>query len=148
LVPSKFWEGFRGEPMLRRFLLMVLGMGLGAIAFGLSEALLVDLRPAAGYPMPLDYPPPPNFYAEDGRPLAMAQVASFAALFLLIRWWRQADPLRAARISLWAVFVSVLVAGVVAHVLQFPQPWLPMAAGAISVSVQLASPRLRRTKRL
>ncbi len=145
LVPAKYWEGFRGEPMLRRFLLMVLGMGLGGIAFGLSEFLLVGLRPAAGYPTPLEYPLPPNFYAEDGRPLMMAEVASFAALFFLIRWWRQADPLRKARFSLWTVLVSAVVAGAVAHVLQFPQPWLPMVAGTISVAVQLASPRLRRT---
>jgi hypothetical protein len=67
---------------------------------------------------------------------------------LVLRWWHQADPLRRTRISLWSLLVSVLAAGVVAHVLQFPQPWLPMAAGAISVSVQLASPRLRRAKRI
>ncbi len=144
LVPSKYWEGFRGEPMLRRFLLMVLGMGLGAIAFGLSEALLVGLPPAAGYPTPPTYKLPPNFYAADGRPLLMAYVACFAALLLLVRWWRQADPLRKTRFSVWTLLVSVVVAGCVAHVLQFPQPWLPMAAGVISVSVQLASPRSRR----
>ena len=30
--------------------------------------------------------------------------------------------------------------GLVAAAWKFPQPWLPMVAGAISVSVQLASP--------
>ena len=34
LIPSKFWEGTRGDAMLRRFILMVIGLGLGALAFG------------------------------------------------------------------------------------------------------------------
>ena len=50
LIPSKFWEGARGDPMTRRFLLMVIGMGVGAAAFCASEWLMVGLPPAAGYP--------------------------------------------------------------------------------------------------
>ncbi|MCG2683968.1 MAG: serine/threonine protein kinase [Planctomycetales bacterium] len=148
LVPAKFWEGFRGEPVLRRFLMMVLGMCVGAIAFGLSEALMAGLPPAAGYPDPPGYKLPPSFYdAVDGRPLLMAHVACFGTLFLVMRWWRQADPLRPTRISPWAVFLSVAVAGLVAHLWQFPQPKLPMIAGTISISVQLAAPWMRPANR-
>ena len=148
LVPAKFWEGFRGEPVLRRFLMMVLGMCVGAIAFGLSEALMVGLPAAAGYPDPPGYKLPPSFYdAVNGRPLLMAHVACFGTLFLVMRWWRQADPLRPTRISLWTVFLSVAVAALVAHLWQFPQPKLPMVAGMISISVQLAAPWMRPAKR-
>ncbi len=148
LVPAKFWEGFRGEPVLRRFLMMVLGMCVGAIAFGLSEALMAGLPAAAGYPDPPGYKLPPSFYdATDGRPLLMAHVACFGTLFLVMRWWRQADPLRSTRISLWTVFLSVAVAGLVAHLWQFPQPKLPMVAGTISISVQLAAPWMRPAKK-
>ena len=148
LIPSKFWEGARGDAMARRFLLMVIGMGVGAAAFCASEWLMVGLPPAAGYPKPLAYKLPPSFYAVDGRPLLMAYVASFGTLFLLVRWWLQSDPLRAARLSLLKLVFSIVVAGVVAWAWQFPQPWLPMVAGAISVSVQLASPWRRPGKRL
>lgn len=65
---------------------------------------------------------------------------AFGALFLLLRWWRSADPLRASRLSLFSVFVSGLVALIVSDALGFPQPWLVMVACAMSVSVQLASP--------
>jgi len=33
-----------------------------------------------------------------------------------------------------------VMAGIIAGILDFPQPWLPIVAGAISVTVQLSSP--------
>ncbi len=148
LITSKFWEGRRGEALLRRFLLMVIGLGVGLVAFGLSEMLMVSLPPAAGYPKPPAYRLPASFYAVDGRPLLMAYVACFGTLFLLIGWWRQTDPVRSTRLSLGKLILSVVAAAVVASLWQFPQPWLPMVAGTISVSVQLASPRIPSGKRL
>ena len=149
LAPAKYWEGYRGDPILRRFLMMVIGMCVGVIAFGLSEALLVGLSPAPGYPTPPAYKLPTFFYdAADGRPLLMAHVACFGTLFLLIRWWRQADPLRKMRFSFGTVFGSVVAAALIAYLWQFPQPVLPMIAAVISVSVQLATPWQRPAHRL
>ena len=147
LITTKLWEG-RGDPVPRRFTLMMIGMGVGLAAFGLSEILMVSLPPAAGYPKPPGYHLPPNFYGVDGRPLLMAHVACFGTLFLLMGWRRHTDPLRWTRLSLGRLIVSVVVAGVVALMWQFPQPWLPMVAGTISVSVQLASPWMPPSKRL
>ena len=140
LVLSKLWEGVRGDPMVRRFILMIVGMGVGAVAFGASQWLMVGLPAAAGYPEPPAYRLPLSFYAIDGRPLLMAYVGCFGTMFLLVRWWLQTDPSRSTRLSLWKLTTTVLVAGVVAWAWQFPQPWLPMVAATISVSVQLASP--------
>jgi hypothetical protein len=140
LLPAKLWEGTRGEAILRRFAMMAIGLGLGALGFVLAEALFVSLPPKAGFPEPSQYQLPHTFYAGDGTPLAMAFLACFGTLFLLLRWWRQADPLRGSRLSLWSIIVSVAVAAVVASVWHFPQPWLPMVAGIISVAVQLSSP--------
>jgi len=148
LIPSKFWEGTRGEPALRRFILMVVGLGVGGLAFLTAATLMVALPPTAGYPLGPDYKLPPSFYdALDGRPLVMAYAACFGTLFLLMRWWRQANPLRSTRLSLWSLILSMAVAGAVAAAWQFPQPWLPMVAGTISVSVQLASPWVHPGKR-
>lgn len=146
LIPSKLWEGTRGDPITRRFLSMVVGMGIGAFAFALADWLMVGLPPAAGYPQPLAYKLPQNFYAVDGRPLLMAYVACFGTLFFVVRWWLQAEPMRTRRLSLWKLFVGVFVAGAAAWALQFPQPWLPMAAAVISMSVQLSAPWRRRAK--
>lgn len=150
LLPSKFWEGHRGEPMLRRFILMVAGLGLGVLAAGVAALLQVGL-PAdpefvSGRP---HYALPTSFYA-DGTPRLLAYMACFATLLAVLRWWRQADPLRTTRMSLWAMGFCVVVAWIVATVWHFPQPWLMMVACAMSVAVQLASPwvhpRLRRLR--
>ena len=157
LIPSKFWEGTRGEATLRRFVMMVIGLGMGALAFGAAEMFAVDLSVGPDYGnefmLSPDHPWPSSFYTEYGRPQEMAFLACFGTLFLLLRWWRQADPLRSSRLSLWSIFVSVLVAAVVASLWSFQQTsWLVMFAGAMSASVQLASPwvspreRARRKK--
>ena len=74
-------------------------------------------------------------------------MASFGTLFLLIRFWRLADPMRRRRVRLWPILLHVCVGVVVAAFWQFPQPWLPMVAGAISASVQLSSPGVPRRNR-
>jgi hypothetical protein len=148
LIPSKFWEGTRGEAMLRRFILLVVGLALGGLAFVAANAFLVELATLANFPPPArSFGLPANFYGPGGEPLLLAFLASFGTLFLAVRWWRQADPLRSTRLSLWSLLVCVVVAALVAAVWQFPQPWLPMMAGAISVSVQLASPWVHPRRR-
>jgi hypothetical protein len=148
LIPSKLWEGRQGEAVLRRFVLLVVGLAVGVFAAGAASFLRVSLPYGSeqflrlhNYGLPLD-----AFY-HGSKPLALAYMAVFGTLFPTIRWWRQADPLRRTRLSLWSVFVSVLVACVVAALWLFPQAWLMMAACVISVSVQLASPWLPSRRR-
>jgi peptidoglycan biosynthesis protein MviN/MurJ (putative lipid II flippase) len=108
----------------------------------------VSLPPSPNFRTP-HYSLPQNFYSlVDGRPMIMAYLACFGLLFCLLRWWNQADPLRSKRLKIWSVLVSVIMAGVIAMFLDFPQPWLPMVAGAISVSVQLSSPWAHPGKQL
>ncbi|MEI8374192.1 MAG: serine/threonine-protein kinase [Planctomycetota bacterium] len=140
LITAKFWEGSRGERMVRHFILMTIGLGLGLVAFGMAEVLLVRLpidhdlanRAAAHWV-------PPVFY-QDSRPMAMAYMAAFATLLGVLRWWQDADPLRSTRLSLWSLLVTVVFAYIIATAWQFPKPWLMMVAGCMSVSVQLSSP--------
>jgi hypothetical protein len=150
LAASKFWEGTNGDPMLRRFILMVAGLALGLLAYGVADALWVNLPPndnlpsgphvAVAMPQALHYRLPSTFYGDDGRPLAMAFMAAFATLLALLRWWRQADPLRSSRLKLGSVIVTAIWAAIVAGLWHFPQPWLIMAAATMSVAVQLAAP--------
>jgi hypothetical protein len=137
LVPSKFWEGGRGEPMLRRFVLMVIGLGVGLVSFATAVHLKVDLPHDRGFGE-IGYNLPAAFYGSDGSPLLAAHVAALGTLFLVLRWWRQADPLRSTRLSVWAMIVGALAAWLIAAVWLFPQPWLAMVACAMSASVQLA----------
>jgi hypothetical protein len=139
LLPSKLWEGTHGDAALRRFVMMVLGMALGELAFFAANLFMVELPPSPNMDAPLYHHLPQNFYA-DGRPMLMAYLAVFGALFFIMQWWKQADPLRSKRLRLWSSFITVAVAAIIAMVMEFPQPWLPMVAGAISITVQLSSP--------
>jgi hypothetical protein len=151
LAASKLWEGLRGDAMLRRFVLMVVGLGIGATMFAAAEFLMVKLPAAVTYSQfQPGFRAPSSFYDSYGQPLMMAYMACFGTLFLVLRWWLQADPLRRTRLSVFSVLLSILVAAIIAELWQFPQPWLPMVAGAMSVAVQLASPweRANRRKRV
>jgi len=139
LIPSKFWEGTNGDPALRRFVMMVMGLMLGALSYLVSLSFIVTLPPAPNFHN-VGISMPSSFYGIDGRPMLMAYLASFGTLFFMLRWWLQADPLRKKRVRIWSLLVSMVMAMIIAAFLHFPQPWLPMVAGAISISVQLSSP--------
>jgi hypothetical protein len=143
LIPAKFWEGCKGDVKLRRFTMMLAGLVVGLFVAAISAGLLVDLPNNVLLDMELDdltgLKPArltPTSVVSDLR----YYLVGFGALFLLLRWWRSADPMRTARLSLFAVFVSGLAALMISNALGFPQPWLVMVACAMSVSVQLASP--------
>jgi hypothetical protein len=142
LIAAKSWEGVDGDSASRRFFLMVIGLGVGMLACLSAEWLMVNLPESSVFPHfrmnPFRHAV--SFYAADGHPLMAAFAVGFGTLFLLVRWWRQTDPRRAARISLRSLIVSMIAAYIAAELWHFPQPWLPVTAGIISLSVQLASP--------
>ena len=147
LIPSKFWEGTDGDPMLRRFLLMVVGLGVGAAAVAGTGFLGVDLPNDHKSEMFGPHLIDRTIHAADLWPSVTYVLAAFGALFAVVRWWHPANPLRSTRLSLWSLFVCGLVAWVIADCCSFPQPWLPMVASAMSFSVQLASPWLSPNQR-
>ncbi|HUY36780.1 MAG TPA: protein kinase [Pirellulales bacterium] len=151
LVPAKFWEGRNGEPTLRRFVLMLLGLGLGVVAWGGKEWLLVNLShdwsQMEGM-LPLSETMLGEGFADaHGAPTVMGHMAYFAFLLMVLRWWRQADPSRPARLSLWPVLVTAGWAWGLQFFWRFPQPWGVMIAATMSVAVQLASPWFETRRR-
>lgn len=146
LVPAKLWEGKRGDAALRRFAMLVVGLGVGWAAFGFEKLLLVDLPVDKAFAERLVNKGPDllhttrTLYAEDGSPLAGAFLVYFGLLFLAVRWWRLADPQRTARLSLWATARTLLAAFVINLFWPFPQPWGLMVTAAVALSVQLAAP--------
>ncbi|HVC97440.1 MAG TPA: serine/threonine-protein kinase, partial [Pirellulales bacterium] len=133
LTTAKFWEGKSGEPNVRRFVLMLLGLGLGVVAWGGKEWLLVGL--------PYEWIDPVGQHAlgeqmfgngftdrAHGVPTLMGHMAYFAFLLMVLRWWHQADPLRPSRLSLWPVVVTAGWAWVLQFFWSYPQPWGVMIA--------------------
>jgi hypothetical protein len=141
LIPAKLWQGGREDVTLRRFAMLAVGLLVGAAAYGIQSGLLVDMP----YEMN-DHLPPPiahnnvwhNYYTVFGKP-TYAYLTYFAFLFFIMKWWRQANPLRHSRLSIWSVAVTVFFAGVANVIWPLPQPWALMVAATISISVQMAS---------
>jgi hypothetical protein len=137
LIPSKLWEGQKKEDaMLRRLTMLVVGLGVGLVAFGVQQALLVDL-PAASRAYPGQSPF--REWSQSANGLT-GYLTYFGFLFLVPRWWKSADPGRRHRLELWSTAAVVFWAWLVGMFWEFPQPWGLMVAAGACVALQLASP--------
>lgn len=144
LTFSKLWETHDGDNATRRFSMLGAGLGLGIAAYSLSQFLAVpwsDLPAIMNHSdcVAQDWE---GFYAADGSPMLPAYLAHFALLMGLVRWWRQADPLRSSRFSIFAVIGAVIGELIVNAVFRFPQPWGILIAVGSSMAIQLATPKM------
>ncbi len=148
LIPAKFWEGANGDAARRRFVMLVMGLMFGAAAYGLSDWLMVSLPYDARLSMTTRWDVQHTFFAADGSPLWTAYLAYFGFLFAVPRWWRQANPVRDTRLSIWYTVVAVFWAWLPAVFFwPFPQPWGLMLAAITAIAVQLASPWVPKDQR-
>ena len=144
LLAARLWELGHAIPGPRRFSVIAVGAAVGLMAWGAAELLLVRWPAAVasrGLLKPLWFTD--GFCTAEGEPLAGAYVVCFVVMFLLVRWWRQADPRRLKRLSITTLFGCAILAWIVAGLGRFPQPWLTLVAVSSSIGVQLASPWLR-----
>jgi hypothetical protein len=139
LIPGKLWEGREGDPILRRFVFLMIGLLVGAAAYGVFDGLLVHLPNQIDWDLNRPHRNLDQLYDSQGSPLLMAFMTYFGFLFLVPRWWRQADPLRRTRLSVVAAAVVGFWAWALHQFWPFPQPWGVMAAVTISIAVQLSS---------
>jgi hypothetical protein len=139
LVPAKIWEGRPGEAVLRRFTMMVLGLGLGVVAHGIKSWLLVDLPSGRSGPMRVEEVA--KVFSSGNLHELWSHVAYFGFLFVLPAWWYQAHPDRANRVGIIVTAIAVGWAALICTFWPYPWPWGIMTAATISLAVQLASPR-------
>lgn len=142
---AKFWEGTEGDEVLRRFVMMVVGLAIGVACFAACDMLAFRVTTHEMFNV-LELPRdliPSGMYAADGAPGLTAFLAFFATLFVALRWWRQVDPLRTTRFSLFATGVCVLAA----MIIPWQIPWGFLLAATISVSIQLSAPWMNAAER-
>jgi hypothetical protein len=148
LMSCKFWEGEAGEPLSRRFVLLGVGLLWGFAGYFGGDFLSVTLDPAAGDQLSSDpmlrnvYPS--SLFQESGGPSLASYLVYFGGLLSIIRWWKQADPLRATRFSLFTTGSTA----VGALFLPLPLPWGLMIAITTSAAVQLSAPWISGPQRL
>jgi hypothetical protein len=135
LLTAKWWErepGETAEQIPRRFILLAIGLLIGAIAWGIDAGLFLEMKFARS-----------ALYNQSGEPGLPAFLMYFGGLFVLMRWWLQADPLRSSRLALWPTALCAFWG----LFLPFPQPWGVLLATAISVAVQVAAPWVTTSQR-
>lgn len=152
IFSSKLTEGTRMAGSSRRLMMLVGGLALGALAFGLDQAFLVDygandfLGSASRYPIGrsavnrlVDF--------SSHQPTAAGYMIFFGLLFSLRHWWRHADSFRKRRVRIGSVILTFGLAVVLILMFPFPQPWGLIWATAISCIVQLSSPWVTKDER-
>ena len=144
LIPAKFWEGRKGDPTMRRFVLLLSGLIVGLFAAAMLSGLMLDLPHDGDWSIARDieiFEPHGALSDAAGQPTVFGAMAYFGVLLLAVRWWKMADPLRRTRLSIWSVFVCGLFAYMIPAVgVAFPQPWGVIVAVAVAVAVQMSSP--------
>lgn len=158
LVTNKLTEGRVEDQTPMRGLLLSLGAGVGLVAGLLSVGLPVGLPHQRDYGPELnnsfahemwDFPGVTSLLGIDGglQVTVPLSVAYFAFLFVMLRWWKQAEWMRNKRLSLLSVFGCVFWAWLLHIFWWFPQPTGMAVAAIIATSTQLASPWLPPSKR-
>ena len=168
LVPSKFGEGRVEDHTTMRFTLLVCGLLVGCFAWALTELLWISIphSPEIGTPQGIVSEPllspvsAGTLTASDGanwreadfavtrnrlRPAVF--LAYFGFLFVLIRWWRQADYTRTHRVSLWSVAWCGFAAFLLHYFWWFPQPTGFLLFVLIAFTTQMSSAWLPTSRR-
>jgi hypothetical protein len=114
--------------------MLVMGFSVGAVAFGITE-LLSFMPPQI---VEVEGLTPDRLFSTAGKPYMTAYLVYFGILFVVLRWWRQADPLRPRRFGFWNTAVVVLSAILLQALCPIPQGFL--IALNCALAVQLAAP--------
>jgi hypothetical protein len=136
LTLGKLWERDAGSASHRRLAMAVAGVGLGAAVAGLANYLGLNRSPlpSANVPLLSELLPLKMHSPWIGYPLF------YALMFLLLRWWREADSLRSTRFSFWNTTVDVVAAIVISQFVSVGTPGQLFLPAAISICVQLSAP--------
>ncbi len=160
MVPNKLAEGRVEDQAPLRFSLLIAGAMVGMVACGAAHMLDLQLpvsREVGIHPGDslaielLDMNPDPTLLAGFSNGLAPLQLSTatayFAFLFVIVRWWRQAEFARTHRVSFWSIAACSGAAFLLTFVWWFPQPLGAVLAGMVAFTTQLASPWMPPSQR-
>lgn len=142
IVPAKMWEGRTGDSIVRRLTLAGLGLGVGAVAAVLQQFLMLNdsqLLHVDGDGI-FNHGTIGRIHMLDaGLPTMAGFMMFFGLLFLIRRWWWQADSFRKARFRISSSLVTLFLGVVLSAILPFSEQLGAIWALAISAVVQLSS---------
>ena len=148
LIMNKAWEHRKGDTMVRRFGMLSVGLLVGLVSFAYAEAIHLNWANQATMEMDIYISPfSPETLAPAGSPGLLGHLAFFAGLFVMLRWWKNAESFRRTRFNVIAIGLCLIWGVVVGQFFHFPQPWSMVVAVVIAASLLIASPWLHPDKR-
>jgi hypothetical protein len=142
MAVAKFTEGTGADATTRRLAQAAAGLAVGFAAFGLDQFLLVDFthpgRDGRYYGLVNDVGGL-RFAWTDNEPGPAAYMAFFGMLFLLRKWWWQADSYRSKRLRVSSALLTAALGYVLTAFIYFPHAWGVVWAVVISCVVQIAA---------
>lgn len=146
ILVSKLWEGRPGESLLRRLWLGVCGLAVGALCGVTAEFLLLINSPVPSRIFQVDSDgllgnreAAGLRVLQEGSPTIVGFALFFCLLFMLRRWWLQADNFRSGRFRIGTSILTLIVGGMVALIVPFPTALGSTLALALSVVIQVSS---------
>lgn len=146
ILVSKLWEGRPGESLLRRLWLGVCGLAVGALCGVTAEFLLLINSPVPSRIFHVDSEgllgnreAAGLRVLQEGYPTIVGFALFFCLLFMLRRWWLQADNFRSGRFRIGTSILTLIVGGMVALIVPFPTALGSTLALAVSVVIQVSS---------
>jgi len=142
LLLGKFWEHRPDSVAVRRILMLVAGLVIGIAGWTLADFFSVDLGSDL---FATATPAWASWFAVaqlKGVPAVLAWLVVLLGMFGVLRWWHQADPARKTRLSFRAVCLCFVWALIFSYILGQPVTKYCVLAIVVSISIQLAAPRI------
>ncbi|MGI9516875.1 MAG: hypothetical protein ACR2NP_07525, partial [Pirellulaceae bacterium] len=147
VIMNKTWEHRKGDAIVRRFVMLSAGVVVGLAAFFTAQYLHLNWASDTLYESTNLSPFADETFLVGNAPNMLGFIVFFSGLFVILRWWRQADPVRRTRLSIWSVGLCLVWGMLIGEFFHFPMPWSIVVAVMISIATQMASPWLTREQR-
>ena len=152
LILSKGWESADGDQARRRFCMLAAGMAVGGFSYLLYQGLMLEpvyiLAPWHELNNSLASEVMPSLYGANGDPHPLAFASYFGGLFLVLRWWMAADPIRSSRFGVWSTIVTIVMSILAYGVVPIPRGFMAIIASIVAVQLSATWVDTRRRRQL
>ncbi len=139
LAFGKLWEGHDGDPLRRRMVMLGVGGGIGAMAYGTAQFLKLDLSAGLSRSFGNGYLPA-SLYDVNHLPSVGAYMLHFALMMAIVRWWKVSDPLRSTRFGIWPIIAIALLEWFIHQFVPINQPYGILVATGAAIATQIGAP--------
>jgi serine/threonine protein kinase len=139
LTANKVIEGRKVEPMIKRFIYLFVGAGLGVLGTFLSSWLLPNLTP--GRPTILVFNHEIGHYLDQLDVALLGKYMTYFALAYFVNgWWKVTERDRPAKLRIWPIMKAGVLGLCLTPLWPYQELWSVCIVTMTAVVLQLASP--------